>query len=83
VIGRRVLALLAIPACPLIIALCGLTPTGPVTAGQLELIYLPVLAVLGLVLLTSHRRVRRREPGPGAPHRPDPPPGSRADLSGC
>lgn len=61
VIGRRVLALLAIPACPLIIALCGLTPAGPVTTGELELIYLPVLAVLGLVLLTSRRRVRRRD----------------------
>jgi hypothetical protein len=83
VIGRRVLALLAIPACPLTIALCGLTPTGPVTTGKLELIYLPVLVVLGLVVLTSRGRVRRRDPGLDAPHRPDPPPGSRPDSSGC
>ena len=82
VIGRRVLALLAIPACPLTIAVSGLTPAGPVTAGDLELIYLPTLAVLCVVLLASRSRDRRPDDGPHAPHRPDPPPGSRPDSSG-
>jgi hypothetical protein len=87
VIGRRVLALLAVPACPLTIAVSGLTPAGAVTAGDLELIYLPALAVLCVVLLASRSRSRsrgrrRRHDGPQAPHRPDPLPGSRPDSSG-
>jgi hypothetical protein len=83
VIGRRVLALLAIPACPLTIAVSGLTPAGPVTAGDLELIYLPALTVLCMVLLASRSRDRPRpHDGPHAPHRPDPLPGSRPDSSG-
>jgi MFS family permease len=69
-VGRRVLALLAIPACPLIIAVSDLTPAGPVTTGDLELIYLPTLVVLSLVLLASHRR-HRGDPGPDAPHQPE------------
>ena len=60
VIGRRVLALLAIPACPLLVAICDLTPTGPVTTGKLELIYLPVLVMLCLILLTLRSRSRSR-----------------------
>jgi hypothetical protein len=83
-VGRRVLALLAIPACPLIIAVSGLTPAGPVTAGDLELVYLPTLAVLSVVLLASRGRRRfRGEPGPDEPHQPDPPPGSHSAPSGC
>jgi hypothetical protein len=82
VIGRRVLALLAIPACPLTIAISGLAPAGPVTAGDLELIYLPALAVLCVVLLASRSRDRRPDDGRQAPHRPDPRPGSRPDSSG-
>ncbi|HEY6275919.1 MAG TPA: hypothetical protein VIX86_06265 [Streptosporangiaceae bacterium] len=81
-VGRRVLALLAIPACPLIIAVSDLTPAGPVTPGDLELIYLPTLAVLSVVLLASRRR-RGGDPGPDAPHQPDPPPGSHPAPSGC
>lgn len=79
-VGRRVLALLAIPACPLIVAVSGLTPTGPVTTGDLELIYLPTLAVLSVVLLASRRR-HRGDPGPDAPHHPDPPQGSHPASS--
>jgi hypothetical protein len=83
-VGRRVLALLAIPACPLIVAVSGLTPAGPVTAGDLELVYLPTLAVLSVVVLASHGRHRLRgDPGPDAPHQPDPPPGSHSAPSGC
>jgi hypothetical protein len=83
-VGRRVLALLAIPACPLIIAVSGLTPAGPVTAGDLELTYLPTLVVLSVVVLASHGRHRLRgDPGPDAPHQPDPPPGSHSAPGGC
>jgi len=81
-VGRRVVALLAIPACPLIVAVSGLTPAGPVTTGDLELIYLPTLAVLSVVLLASRRRDRGHL-GADAPHRPDPPPGPHSAPGGC
>ncbi len=83
-VGRRVLALLAIPAWPLTIAVSDFTPAGPVTTGDLVLIYLPTLVVVSVVVLASRRRHRRRgDPGPGAPHQPDPPPGPRSASSGC
>ena len=81
-VGRRVLALLAIPACLLIIAVSGLTPAGPVTTGDLELIYLPTLAVLSVVLLASRRHRDRGDLGAAVPHQPDPP-GSHSAHGGC
>jgi hypothetical protein len=81
-VGRRVVALLAIPACPLIVAVSGLTPAGPVTTGDLALIYLPTLAVLSVVLLASRGR-DRGDLGADAPHQPDPPPGPHSAPGGC